>query len=164
MYVTTSVATSWPQKTDLAPRGLQGASDPCRISLYISAASRLNFPKAATVKNGEETARREPEDGWRLQRGGQWSVIWPTTAEVRDPPGPHPSGFQHRPWPLTHAQLQPRTGNTQPGNASMSHTHTHIHTGFRQQYSWWLGSGSIKFEEPFYTSVHRYSSHNQSCY
>lgn len=23
-------------------------------------------------------------------------------------PGPHPSGFQHQPWPLTHTKLQPR--------------------------------------------------------
>lgn len=30
-------------------------------------------------------------------------------------PGPHPSGFQHQPRPLTHTKLQPRNGSTQRG-------------------------------------------------
>lgn len=38
-------------------------------------------------------------------------------------PGPHPSGFHHQPWPLTRTKLQPGTGSTQLGNASVSLRH-----------------------------------------
>lgn len=33
-------------------------------------------------------------------------------------PGPHPSGFQHQPWPLTHTKLQPRVWKHASGKCS----------------------------------------------
>ena len=104
-----------------------GHPNPPESPLYISPPGPLCFPIAPTIKKKKRKKHNKKrralwckpkasECGFAGLRCGQQQLKSVT-------PGPHPSGFQHQPWPLTHTRLQPRNGGTQQGNASMSDRH-----------------------------------------
>lgn len=120
-----SMTSSWRLCREVYTPPPASASDP---SLHISGGPSQLAKRRDGGKRNKTTTTAKTVKQTRGPAHGCAGVIGLRCGQQQlksvTPLGPHPSGFQHRPWPLAHARLQPRTGNTQLGNASMSGTHT----------------------------------------
>ncbi len=106
---------SVPSYTPAGPRH----PNPPESSLYISPPTLSAF-----LSDNEKHQKSAAHSGANPKLAVWFTGLWCGQQQLKSvTPGPHPSGFQHQPWPLTHTKLQPGNGSTQQGNASVSETH-----------------------------------------
>lgn len=94
--------------------------NPPELSLHSSLPAFSTFLSLRWWK----TPKSLVDSGVNLGLAVWFAGLWCGQQQLKSvTPGPHPSGFHHQPWPLTHTKLQPGRESTQLGNASMSLRH-----------------------------------------